>query len=857
MKVKKSYLAALVLPLAFAACSEEELVPNVPTVSLEDRETFDLVLNATKPSLYDGATRLSINEDDQFVWEKGTDVVGAALADGETFQTINNKIFLNYPFTANDNATMSSFSGKSAVVYGTYFFHFPYVDHLNRGTLSMDFPSAQKYTVPAEEGDLTSLQQAVKGMKLVSPLYEFAEGVTFEDAATTTQNVDFDNLYSVVKVNIIPSNMKIDANVEEVTLSANTTEFISEATLNAVVLPVIDGTENAEALKVDKEAFYAMIMDQTIYDIDERAPIVLTVNGQLTLKNGEETAIYMLVPKGIYADGLKLTVHTSEGVYTRDITKTINLGIAKATNDAEDVDVEGDKILRIDAAMNFALDGTGNVILPTEFTIDSDQKWINAVSFLENHAIAYINKPITFKLTKDVKVANLPAFKLTINGNNTLTLNSDYTITSENVDQFNATGVTLVMPAGKTLTLNVPMTGFKAIENNGTLNVNASQGQGITNFGTMNIAGTVVLGGTINNGVAKIGNNPAKPAYINIAAKSVVTAGITNNAGTITLAQGTSEEVTSWVATSTTIGADAAIVVNKNATVTGSLTNTGIITNYGVWAATLTNTDGTFNLESGSVSDGAAVITEGAVVIKDVDDFVGIAAAKAYTFASARVTTEVSTAKAYKNAMTVPALNDVTLTTGIWSFEGAPAAEANNSQKIISQPESGKSLTLSGVTLTFAAAPAAAFDMTLKGANKFEVKTVDGVKTKTVVKTNNLVVEQDASLVVDSSIEMNDKSEVQSGDATASLKGNVTVEAGAKVYFTEVENKAVLSVKGNTNNLTAGVFGVYSSFQNYSQVLSKQGTHSTANQRVSGKVSQPTNVGDAIFQGNSTSWTNL
>ncbi len=883
MNFKKIYLAALALPLVFAACSEEELVPNVPTVSLEDRETFDLVLTTERPSLYEGTTRLGINADDQFVWEKGTDVVGAALADGAVYGTPADVIFLNYPFSADASGVSSTFSGKSAVVYGTYFFHFPYVDHLKRGALSMDFPSAQTYVVPAKEGDPTSLEQAVKGMKLASPLYQFAEGVSYEDAATATHGVDFSNLYSVAKINITPSDIEegVEALVEKVTLTEKTTNFLSKATVAASTLPVITADDklpaNAAALQADKEAFYTKIVDQSFYTVATRSDIVLDVEGKLALTNGESTAIYMLVPKGSYTSGLTLTINTSEGVYTREIA-AVDLGIAKASATPTRIEVVGDQIPVFTAAMDFNLDGTGNVILPNTFSITNATDWENAVKFLKNHAVAYINKDITFNLTNNISIPNLPVFNLTITGDKKITLNSDYTVSAENVNQFEATGVTLAMAAGKTLTLNVPVTKFAAIENNGILNVNADQSKDITNNGTMNIvggegveltgditngsnaimniSGVVELNGTVTSGVAKVGNVPAKPAAINIAASSVVTADVTNNAGVITLAAGTAEKVTTWNTSASEIGVAGSVDVKANATIAGSLESAGQITNNGIWAADLANS-GTFSVEKKSVSNKSSTITGGAVVIKDIDDFVAIDAAKVYTFATATVTTEVSTYQAYKNAMDLTELNDVTLTSGAWTF--AASAPTDVTTKVLTQPTSGKSVTLSGVTMTFATSVTAAFDMTLKGANTFNVKPEqDGTKTVKTILTNNLTVETGASLIVDSYVKVNEKSNAIT--AVAELNGNVTVKENAKMYFESVENNAVLTISGNNNTLDAGVFGVYTaaSFVNTKEVKALTSTATAQDrEKVSGKVTQPVNEGDAIFQGNATIWANL
>ena len=849
MKVKKSYLAALVLPLAFAACSEEELVPNVPTVSLEDRETFDLVLSATKPSLFDGTTRLGINENNQFVWEKGTDVVGAALADGQDYGDVSsNNIFLNYPFTANDNATQSSFSGKSAVVYGTYFFHFPYVDHLKRGALSMNFPSAQKYTVPTKEDDLTSLQQVVKGMKLVSPLYQFENGVTFEGAATATHNVDFSNLYSVVEVKITPSNIKVDeVKVEKITLES-TTDIISKATLKTDILATtkIVGTENAADLAAKMEGFYEKVYDQAIYNVTESSPIVLSVD-ELALEEGVVESVYVLVPKGAY-NGLTLTVNTSEGVYTREISKVINLGIAEATVAEDDVDVVLDDILTIGAAIDFNDNGTGNVVLPESFDITSQLDWNNAVSFLKNHAIAYLNKDIEFNLKQDVTVDELPAFNLTIIGNKKLTLNCNYTITANNVSQFTADDVTLVVAAGKTLTLNVPMTGFNAVENKGTLNVNATQTKPITNFGTMNIAGTVILSGTIANGVAKIGNTPAQPAYINIASESEVTANFNNFAGTIT--------VSGKLTTVTTN--DDALVINKEAEVAGTLTNNGTLTHSGILSAAVNNYKN-IEINNGAVGAANAITGYGddaIITVRDVVDFADVMTdnEKKYIITDNKVTTVVNNAEEYHSANQVTSyLTYITLASGDWTLVDGELALEDDKLKKFNAPIAGiTGLEFKGGKLTLNTDLTSDIDFT--GATTINTGKKSGELFVAVTIAGNIT--NAANLVINNLVAVNTG---LSHAYDAELNGNVTVMPGASMYFENVtvaQGKTLL-VKGQeltaTSNTEAAIFGVEATFTNNGTVQSCAGVNTKNNDAVAaGKVSQPTNTATGIFIGNAT-----
>ena len=876
MKVK-SLFAALCVPVLFAACSEEELVNSVPQVSLEDREKIDLVLTAERPSLYEGTTRLGINADNKFLWEKDVDVLGVALVDGATYQTVQNNVYVNYPFSANASGVKSTFSGKSAVAKGTYFFHYPYADHLTRGKMAIDFPSAQTYVVPTKEGDLTSLEQAVKGMKLASPLYDIA-GVKYADAATYEKDVDFFNLYSVIKVAINPTLREGGAipEIKSVTLTAGDEEsenFMTKANLNATALPVIAGTETAEQLKTDLTNFYEDIMSGDIYtDDDARGSIVLNVAGKLALANGVQTDLYMLAPKGTY-DGLTLKINTTEGVYTKVLDREVVIG-QKTVGVNTVID---DDIKNVDCDVNFNLDGTGNVVLPYGFKIPAEYAWTEAVKFLEDHAIAYINKEITFELTADQAIDNLPVFDLDIIGGKTLTLNKPYTITEDNVNQFNANTITLAVAAGNTLTLDAEIinaTGFKAVVNNGTLNVNAIQNKAITNNGTMNVAdkanltgnitnngtlnvaGTVTLTNVTNGTAANPGVAPAKPAAINFAASSVVTATITNNAGAITLTAGTTEKPTTWSATAGTIGADASLVVNTNATVSGILTNNGTINHSGILTATVTNNKD-INVFKGAVGP-ATIDGTGKITVNDITDFAAVmAGAKKYTISGNKVTAVVTNYAEYEKANAIESELTYISLKGDWTY--ASVAPTDKTKKVFTAPHVGiVGLEILGGTLTLEANLEENLDFS--GASTVTGNKVDGVPQSRTITGD---ITNTAALTIAQGITVN--TATSSNPYTATIGGDLTVMAGAAMYFgtATVNEGKVLKVNGEIEtaidaSIEAGIFGVETSddFDNFGTVESLGGTEFTGNGTAAdaevGKVTLPDNQSTGTFKGNPT-----
>ena len=482
---KKFYLAALGATLAFAACTEEELV-SVPTqVSLENREKIELEITANKSDIV--STRITSEAGEEagvftFKWEKDIDKLGAAMADGAILGTVNadSKVFISYPFTANTSDVSSSFSGKSSIAQGLYFFHYPYHDHLGRTALDVSVP-AQAYDATSETA---AIDQAMKYMKMITPIVDLNQngvyGVTYEAAQSYKLPLTFEKLYTIVRVDITAKNIE-EGNapaVEKVVLKAgadtdeSTPNFIKAAKLNLLKLTraankKINGT-NPVKYEFDEANFVAKrkelhnaIYNGSIYASDAtEGDIELSVKG-VTLSNEGTQSLYVLVPKGNWKN-VELAIMTSEGEYTKNIA-ALNIGETGTASASADVSssaadaanaalyAKRDNIQPITAALDFNLDGTGNVILPEIFDVSSETAWNNAVTFLKNHAIAYINKEITFNLNKDIAINNLPVFKLKITGSKKLTLKSDYTINAENVDQFTAAGITLAMTSERIL----------------------------------------------------------------------------------------------------------------------------------------------------------------------------------------------------------------------------------------------------------------------------------------------------------------------------------------------------------------------------------------------------------------------
>lgn len=866
----KHYLAALCIPMAFAACSNEDFVNEVP--SLEARGTIDVTLNVKKPTVWTADTRLGINENYKFVWEKDVDMIGAAVADGAALGDINtdHKVPYNYAFSALTSAETSSFNGKSPISQGHYLFYYGYTDILDRGYLDLSVP-AQTYKV---EDTKTAIQQAVSRMKMIAPIVNLADGVNFVDAQTYNLNLSFVNLYTLVRVTVNSENFPdgVTPKLEKITLNTkngSSVGFVKNAHANLaviagdskvnVVTPGADGMLVEVDMTKAKEKVNELILNasnsglSTIYDqtdvdgSDKSGPVTLSIDGDLSLSTTEPTVLYLLAPKGTYNGGLTLTVETSEGTYTRDIEKPSGKDLTL-----------GDDIQGIAAGLDFS-DGSGNVTLPESFPIASADDWAHAVDFVNSHSVAYIGETVEFALNADIEVSTLPAFPLSITGSKTLTLADDYVMTEKSAAKFTASGIKLGVKAGATLTLDAAVA-FESIVNNGILNVNADQTIGITNYGTMNVASkNVSLSGGVTNG----DDTEEIKGIINIAKDKVLTietAALNNKVGDINvkgeLVVNSASANAGTITNDGTISGSAAITntgtIKNNAEGTISATNAivnadGIIDNFGTLKTAVTNADGKVIIEKDSKSNSLATITGGTVDVKDVTTFATTqTGAEKYTFTTAVVTTSVNNKGEYAAADAAGVgVTNITLSGSGWSLADSAGEDDT---KIIAVPSQA---TITGLTLkdaTLDIEVALGKDVVVEGTS-----SISNATGSPLVIAGDLTVVEGATLAVGKDVSFNEA--VSANDKTAEILGTLNVEAGAAMYFATANvgsatvASAILNVKGDTADIAAeGIFGIKTpaSFNNWGTVSSLGGNTDA------GQVSLPNNKPSGTFKGNAS-----
>ena len=841
----KHFLTALCLPLAFAACTNDDFVNESNT--LEGRGMIDVVLTATKPS-YGADTKMSIDDKNQFVWEKNVDMIGAALVDGATAGTVANDIYINYPFTADADGNVSTFSGKSSMTQGLYFFYYEYQDVLNRKGLPMGKPE-QVYDAANEK---TALQQAATYMRMVSPIVDLKNGLKYADAQAYNLNLEFANLYTIVQVNIESANIPegVTPKVTKIKLDGKatvggTSAFNLDAAIDMTEVEKVGkiGLTNGQIKAAEQTAALAeleeKIADGSIYSSNQadgstaatKGAFELDVKGDVVLSTAKATSLYILVPKGTYKQ-LDLTVETSEGSYNRTIASDIELA---------------NKIQPISADLNFAQDGSGNVILPQTFDIASAEDWTNAIKFMTDHAVGYLNKTASFTLTKDITIESLPIFNLDIEASatKTLTLKKDYTISEDNKGQFTFDKVNLAVANGATLTLKAQPTNIDTeLINYGTLNVSTDLTNAIKNYGTLNVTADATLTGGLTNGQS------AAVGTVNVAkgkALTITTAALTNTNGKVAIAESATLHINNIASTNAANGTIEVKGILK-VTTTG-LTNSGTIDNFGSLQAAITNTNGMFIIEKGSSAQGgsSAEITGGTVEVKDVAAFATAQADQnhqniIYNFATAtKVTAKVTNAGEYKAADDAK-VTDITLTSGEWTIADAAGADAN---KQVAAPTNAAGLTLEGVTLNVNTTAALDKAISTSGTT---TSTVKAASAKSI--TGGVVVGAGSTLTVENNITVNVAE--SSNDKDAAINGTLNVMPGAKMYFNNVTvaEGAKLTVKGDTKTITGeGEFGVKGTFTNSGTVTSEAGDTDA------GKVSQPTNTGSGTFKGNASSIT--
>lgn len=141
----KLILTAMCLPLAFAACTNEELFVENQN-ALEDKPVVDFKVAATYGA--DGAESRMVNNNGTFLWDN-TDVLGAVW--NESTKIYSNNKFVNTLTAASASA---DFTTQATTVVGNYVFYYPYTtkltNDLSKGII-YSLPEPQEYDPTGEK----------------------------------------------------------------------------------------------------------------------------------------------------------------------------------------------------------------------------------------------------------------------------------------------------------------------------------------------------------------------------------------------------------------------------------------------------------------------------------------------------------------------------------------------------------------------------------------------------------------------------------------------------------------------------------------------------------------------------------
>lgn len=825
MKTKYA-LFALCLPIAFTACQNEEFVKDY-SQELKNRGEIDVILSANYPTVGNSVdTRMDATEDGKnlnFLWEQGTDKLGAAMMDGAMPGTVADQalVLVNSPFIAQDNGATSEFASPAPLTKGIYLFYNSYKDVLDREALSLSL-QPQEFDPASQK---TSVQQMVKYMNMVAPMVNLNKGIKLEDAAAFNLPLEFVNLYTPVKVPVVFKGAKTGTKLTKISIDDKSPIALG-GQLNTGVLAGAPGNDKVLVLKKDKSGKMTILPEDLAAAKEDVDAIVqngagstgiykddaskvtgaaeLTIKDGMDLSNGEQKEFWILIPRGKYTD-LRITVETTNG--TAEITRSIGSELVGGVN--PQIFNSQHRALQT-VVLDFS--DEGNVTVPLTFPINNTADWDNAIQYIQNNASAYMSTPATLTIgSEPVYITSIPtdiAFTLagTDNPDSKLIFGDkdgkpvDIALNLKRITM--GTYTHLEVGEGANVTINNNHVGTLAsLTNNGTLTMKAiGTITALTNYSTLNFDVA-----TVPNVVNKAG------ATINVKGTTTFTA-FTNEAkageedaakivvekeASLTLAVGTTNK--------------GVIVNNGTLTNTGGFTNEGTVDNHGtltVNSATWTN-NGTIIARKEGVSNNQQITNNGGVVeVIDVAAFGSLGGGKQYNINGGTTNAVVTNFADYKTAKTKSMA--ITLD-GDWTIKGGAddtkpeltAGEAdyalnlkgNLNVEVDANLSSAGDITVSGDKSTITVAKSVTLKVktltvnegataTIEGAGKVELPQVtydaatDGVVVKGTLTNNGTIVTQEESSI---------------SSATAYKRFNITVAAKAKLT-----NNATIGGEQNT-----------------------------------------------------------
>lgn len=229
MKVK-FLLSALTMPMIFAACTNDELMDNQASVSLDNRTP----LGDVELTFGNLDSRLALQDGSwyAFDWANGDDL-GASLIDVRNttpYDENTNPIeYYNLTTTPQTNYRYEykdgSWTSNAAMVEGNYVFYMPYVENTSRQATLAVLPSTQKLekvTIAGEETYTTYnsvLEDAKENGHVMAVGYKFLSAAGENEDGNKTISVSFKQLYATPLITIQNWAQGVDGEMTDLTIN--------------------------------------------------------------------------------------------------------------------------------------------------------------------------------------------------------------------------------------------------------------------------------------------------------------------------------------------------------------------------------------------------------------------------------------------------------------------------------------------------------------------------------------------------------------------------------------------------------------------------------------------------------------
>lgn len=587
----KHLLTALALPVAFAACTSEDLVQTESIVK-EDLGNRPMVEGVTL-SLGEAQGRAAIANWGTINFVDG-DKLGVALIDVynaadndpiKRYDLLKNSINTNYIFTSDANG---DFSSEAAMVEGNYVFYYPYNTQRTRNQIVTNLPKEQALTQLAD-GTYSSypsvLAYSEENGAPIAVAYDFLSAA---DAGNTLQGT-LKQIYATPLITIQNGCTKkvdgeivpVEMTIKQISLSYGTDgEFILSAPLkfataihnaydeavadhNTLVSNLFNETIPSTLVDVVKQGSWnTEIKGRTTSDMIGEAvangtstEIILTLAEPVTVAAEGTFSFYAVIPAAAYTDTnvLSATVMNGEGLSTKVSFNDATLTAGQRYPEEE---------INDDNTLNNDIKGMSLTAAVEQFSaaegvlVSSVDELINAIKNFSpvdadgDGTVETAEKELKIRMSGDAVINKRVAdfLKLTTTKALKITFVNDVTIEGTGVVLDPAKDINFSTKAtaksGAAVTLNksnvegnlviasgatatYKASGLTKITNNGTLTVAADVTSEVQNNGELNITESAAFG-TLTNGAS----NGTVAAEINVSANKTVSATtITNNRG--------------------------------------------------------------------------------------------------------------------------------------------------------------------------------------------------------------------------------------------------------------------------------------------------------------------------------------